>query len=102
MCLLISFSMSWLWQCWICHQLCKGEDIPSYCTNPEELFVTIMDKNPNFGRYAVYMVWLQRTFPTEGEQVWRYLKRRFPQWQYSFTYLLGRWLWYHVQKSLGL
>ena len=80
----------------------NGQKFSSEQTNPEELFQAVMAKNPSFGRYAVYMVWLQHAFPTEGERIWRYLNRQFPQWQYSFAYLLSNWLFYHVQKSLRL
>ena len=77
--------MSWSMQCWICRQMMKGQEVPSEQTNPKELFQAIMEKNPSFGRHAVYMVWLQRAFPTEGKRIWQYLKRQFSQWQYSFA-----------------
>ena len=54
------------------------------------------------GAIAVYIVWVNTTFPCEGEAIWRYLRRKFPQWNYSFSYLLGQWIWYHVQKGIGL
>ena len=98
----IHYRIMWALQCWICRQIVKGQEIPTEQSNPEELFKVIMEKNPSFGRYAVYMVWLQQAFPSEGERIWHYLKRQFPQWQYSFTYLLSNWIWYHVQKSLRL
>jgi len=89
-------------QGWICSKIVYPDDVPTEQTNPEELFRAIMEDKPSFGRYTVFMVWLQRAFPHEGQRIWCYLKKEFPQWQYSFTYLLSNWIWYHVQKSLRL
>ena len=87
---------------WICGKLCKETNIPNTACLPEPLFVYIMKEKCTWGRYVVYMSWLHIQFPTQGEKVWSYLNKMYPQWRYSFLFLLGQWLWYHVQKSIGL
>ena len=95
-------SLQWRLHCRICRQLCKGEVVPFECVDPEECFVTVMGNNPNFGRYAVFIVWLQkRLFPVEGERVWRDLCKKFPHWQFSFCHLLGRWMLYLFGKYVS-
>ena len=96
--------MTWQWRClrWLCYKLCDKTIIPKGKASPLPTFVLIMQRDPTWGRFAVYIVWVNITFPCEGEAIWRYLRRKFPQWNYSFSYLLGQWIWYHVQKSIGL
>ena len=87
---------------WICGKLCKETNIPNTACLPEPLFVYIMKQKCTWGRYVVYMTWLHIQFPTQGKKVWSYLNKMYPQWRHSFLFLLGQWLWYHVQKSIGL
>lgn len=92
---------TWHWQrtAWICRKVCVDSVISNDMCPPVPLFIYIILKNPSWGRYAEYIV--QRHFPTQGERVWRYLKRKYPQWSYSFLLLLGQWLRYHVRQISG-
>lgn len=87
---------------WICRQLCQGTAIPQETCHPVPLFVYIMKTNPTWGRYAVYITWLQAHFPSRVQTVFRYLKTHYPAWKYSFTYLLAQWMMYLVAKTLSL
>ena len=87
---------------WVCGKLCKETNIPNTACLPEPLFVYIMKEKCTWGRYVVYMTRLHIQFPTHGEKEWSYLNKMYHKWRYSFPFLLGQWLRYHVQKSFDL
>ena len=89
---------------WICRHLCQDIDIPipqNVCpTIP--FFKVMMKQHASWGRYAVYITWLDRKFPYQGVIVFRYLKRHYPAWTYSFLYLVGQYLLYYCTKAVWL
>ena len=74
---------------WICRQLCQDSDIPQDICPPVPLFLLMMNQQASWGRYAAYMTWLDQQFPSQGCIVFRYLKRHYPSWMYSFLCLVG-------------
>ena len=83
---------------WICRQLCQDSAIPQNGCPPVPLFRCMMNQQLSWGRYAVYMTGLDQQFPYQGYIVFRYLKRHYPAWTYSFDYFVGHYLVYHVAK----
>ena len=71
------------------------QTLPSFKT-----FKTMMRQNASWGRYAVYITWLHRHFPSQGYIVFRYLKRHHTAWTYSFSYLVWQYLLYHGSKII--
>ena len=63
---------------WICGQLCQDSDIPQDICPTIPLFKAMMNQHASWGRYAVYMTWLDRQFPCHRYIVFRYLKRYYP------------------------
>ena len=53
------------------------------------------------GSYVIYVTWLDQQFPSQGCIVFRYLKTHYPVWMYSFPYLVGQYLLYHVAKTIN-
>ena len=60
-----------------------------------------MNQQASWGRYVIYMTWLDQQFPSQGCIVFRYLKTHYPVWMYSFPYLVGQYLLYHVAKTIN-
>ena len=54
----------------------------TYALRTIPLFKTMMRQNASWGRYAVYITWLHRHFPSQGYMVFRYLKRHHTAWTY--------------------
>ena len=82
---------------WICLHICAffQDECPTI-----PLFKTMMRQNASWGRYAVYITWLHRHFPSQGYIVFRYLKRNHTAWTYSFPYLVWQYLLYHGSKII--
>ena len=72
----------------------------TYALRTIPLFKTMMRQNASWGRYAVYITWLHRHFPSQGYIVFRYLKRHQTAWTYSFPYLVWQYLLYHGSKII--
>ena len=87
---------------WICRHLCQDIDIdiPQNVCHTIPLFKVIMKQHASRGRYAVYITWLDRKFPCQEVIVFRYLKRHYPAWTYSFLYLVGQYLLYYCTKAV--
>ena len=60
----------------------------------------MMETHRSWGRYAIYMICLQRHFPTQGPWIFRYLKTHYSSWTYSLSYLLAEWFMYHGAKTV--
>ena len=84
---------------WICGKLGKDIVIPNKACHAVPLFVFIIERNPSWGRYAVYTTWLHMQFPSQGQTVLPYLKTRHPDWVYSFSYLASQYIVYHVVRK---
>ena len=85
---------------WIRRQLCQDSVIPQDACSPIPLFICMMNQQVSWGRYAVYITWLDQQFPSKRHIVFRYLKRDYPTWMYSYHYLVGQYLLYHVTKAV--
>ena len=85
---------------WICRQLCQDSVIPQDMCSPIPFFICMMNQQVSWGRYAVYITWLDQQFPSKRYIVFRYLKRDYPTWMYSYHYLVGQYLLYHVTKAV--
>ena len=48
---------------WICGLLCQDSDISKKGCPTIPLFKAIMNQRASWGRYAVYMTWLDQQFP---------------------------------------
>ena len=83
---------------WICQHICADSAFFQDVCPTIPLFKTMMRQNTSCGRYAVYITWLHRHFPSQGYIVFRYLKRHHPAWTYSFPYLVWQYLLYHGSK----
>ena len=86
---------------WICRHLCQDIDIPQDSCPPLALFPFVMHQQTSWGRYAACITWLDRQFPSQGCMMFRYLKRDYPTWMYSFRFLVGQYLMYHVFKTIN-
>lgn len=64
------------------------------------LHVWWTNKRP-WGRYVIYMTWLDQQLPSQGCIVFRFLKTHYPVWMYSFPYFVGQYLLYHVAKTIN-
>ena len=73
---------------WICQHICADSAFFQDVCPTIPLFKTMMRQNASWGRYAVYITWLHRHFPSQGYIVFRYLKRHHTAWTYSFPYLV--------------
>ena len=62
---------------WICQKLSQDRTIPEECCAPIALFEYMMETHHSWGRYAIYMTWLHRQFPTQGSWIFHYLKTLF-------------------------
>ena len=86
---------------WICRHLSQDIDIPQDSCTPLVLFPFVMHQQTSWGRYAAYITWLDRQFPSQGCMMFRCLKRDYLTWMYSFPYLVGQYLLYHVFKTIN-
>ena len=86
---------------WICRQLCQDSVIPQNICFPVPLFTCMINQQASWGRYVIYMTWLDQQFPSQGCIVFRYLKTHYPVWMYSFPHLVGQYLLYHVAKTIN-
>ena len=77
---------------WICQHICADSAFFQDVCPTIPLFKTMMRRNASWGRYAVYITWLHRHFPSQGYIVFRYLKRHHTAWTYSFPYLVWQYL----------
>ena len=62
---------------WICQKLALDRPIPEERCAPIALFEYMMETHHSWGRYAIYMTWLHRQFPTQGSWIFHYLKTLF-------------------------
>ena len=85
---------------WICQKLALDRPIPEERCAPIALFEYMMETHHSWGRYAIYMTWLHRHFPTQGSWIFRYLKTHYSSWTYSLSYLLAQWFMYHGAKTV--
>ena len=85
----------------ICRQLCKDSVIPQNICLPVPLFTCMMNQQASWGRYVIYMTWLDQQLPSQGCIVFRFLKTHYPVWMYSFPYFVGQYLLYHVAKTIN-
>ena len=85
---------------WICQHICADSAFFQDVCPTIPLFKTMMRRNASWGRYAVYITWLHRHFPSQGYIVFRYLKRHHTAWTYSFPYLVWQYLLYHGSKII--
>ena len=85
---------------WICQHICADSAFFQDVCPTIPLFKTMMRQNASWGRYAVYITWLHRHFPSQGYIVFRYLKRHHTAWTYSFSYLVWQYLLYHGSKII--
>ena len=85
---------------WMCGQLCQDSDIPQKPCPPIPLFLFMVNQQMSWGRYAIYITWLHRHFPTHGWRVFCYLKTHHSTSMYSLPYLAGQFVLYHVVKSI--
>ena len=77
---------------WVCRRLSNDECSDELC-NPLDLFHEMLYDYPlSWGRYAVYMTWLNHHFnPAFGVAVFDHLKHHHPETMYSFWYLAGQY-----------
>ena len=85
---------------WICQHICADSAFFQDVCPTIPLFKTMMRQNASWGRYAVYITWLHRHFPSQGYIVFRYLKRHHTAWTYSFPCLVWQYLLYHGSKII--
>ena len=86
---------------WIAKKLVGEEPLPSEVVNPVSLFEEMIRfKRPTWGQYVCFLCWMNSHFPHNGDTVFIYLKKTYPSYHYSFTYLLTQWGLYHGFKSL--
>ena len=85
---------------WICRRLSNDACSDELC-NPLDLFHEMLYDYPlSWGRYAVYMTWLNHHFnPAFGMAVFDHLKQHHPETMYSFWYLAGQ---YYGNKMVRL
>ena len=86
---------------WMCQQMCEDSEIPQESCLPIPLFMFLMYQQMSWGRYAIFIAWLHQHFPLQGYWVFRYLKTHCPTRVYSFQYLAGHYLLYHVAKIIS-
>ena len=85
---------------WICPHLCQDSDIPQDPCPPIPLFKFMVYQQMSWGRYAIYITWLNQHFRYQGVIVLRYLKTHYSTKMYSFPYLAGQYLLNHLVKSI--
>ena len=85
---------------WICRRLLNDLCSEDTCP-PIPLFQwMLIHKQTTWGHYVVYIAWLHRHHPTEGNKVFAYLKKHHASNMYSFWYLASRPLVYYVDEIL--
>ena len=50
---------------WICRQLCQDSVIPQNICFPVPLFTCMINQQASWGRYVIYMTWLDQQFPSQ-------------------------------------
>ena len=86
---------------WIANKLADNTEIPQEKCNPTALFEQMIQFNHlSWGHYVCYLQWLNECFPLNGPSIFRYLKKQYPSYHYSFTYLTRQWCLYHGFKII--
>ena len=62
---------------WICQKLAQDRPTPEERCAPIAVFEYMMETHRSWGRYAIYITWLQRHFPRQGPWIFHYLKTLF-------------------------
>ena len=81
---------------WIATKLADDLDLPQETCNPISLFEQMIQFNHlSWGHYVCFLHRLNGHFPLNGPSIFHYLKKLYPSYHYSFTYLTTQWCLYH-------
>ena len=86
---------------WIAEKLVGEQQLPAEAVDPVRLFEAMIQFNtPTWGHYVCFLCWMNAQFPHNGASMFGYLKKTYPSYHYSFTYLFTQWGLYHGFKGL--